>query len=258
MARIDPRLRVLLPWITALIVLGGWELAAQLKLAPPYLLPALSKVAVRIWQDLVSGALPASAAHTLWRAAAGFAISATVGVALGVLIARNALVKWFFDPLVSVGLPLPKIAFIPVFVLWFGVFDQSKILMVAFSAVFPVIVATTAGTEYVEKQLLWSARSLGMSPARLLWHVAIPAALPQIFTGLQIALPTALIVTVVTEMTMGGGGIGGDMIGAIRFMDSTGVFAGIVSLAIIGLVLVDAMERLRKRFLVWHQEAQQA
>jgi ABC-type nitrate/sulfonate/bicarbonate transport system permease component len=89
----------------------------------------------------------------------------------------------------------------------------------------------------------------------LLWQIALPAALPQIITGLQVALPIALIVAIVTEMFMGGYGLGGAMNTASHFADSRGVFAGIVEIAVIGYALVKLMAAVRRRLLLWHQEA---
>ena len=122
-----------------LALVAVWELAARLHLTTDFLLPAFSTVMRRLAADTLSGGLLVALAHTLYRALAGFALAAVLGVSIGILIARVRIARWFFDPLVSVGLPTPKIAFLPVFVLWFGVFDESKILMVAFSAIFPVM-----------------------------------------------------------------------------------------------------------------------
>jgi len=96
---------------------------------------------------------------------------------------------------------------------------------------------------------------MGAGERALMWHVMLPAALPQILTGLQVALPLSLIVAVVAEMAMGGYGLGGAMMTASRFADSRGVFAGIVEIAGVGFCLVKAMAILRRRLLVWHQEA---
>jgi ABC-type nitrate/sulfonate/bicarbonate transport system permease component len=114
-----------------------------------------------------------------------------------------------------------------------------------------------AGLAGVERELIWSARNLGARELELLWQVMLPAALPQIMTGLQVALPLALIVAVVAEMQMGGYGLGGAMMTASRFADSRGVFAGIVEIAVVGFALVKAVAWLRLRLLAWHAEAQQ-
>ncbi len=244
--------------VTSLILLVvGWEGFARSGAVTPFLLPPLSVVLERVVADTVSGDLVTNIGLTLYRAIFGFIIAAAAGVALGILIARNALFRWFFDPIISVGFPMPKIAFLPIFMLWFGLYDVSKISMTVFNAIFPVITATVAATQGVEKEMLWSARSLGASERGLLWEIILPAAWPQIMTGLQIALPISLIVEVVSEMIMGGPGLGGAMIADSRFADSPGVFAGIVEIAVAGYVLVRGMVILRRRLLVWHQEAQE-
>src|SRR6185369_10999264 len=178
-----------------------------------------------------------------------------LGIPLGVLIARNRFVRWFFDPVISAGFPMPKIAFLPIVTLWLGFHDVSKITMVVLDAIFPVVAATMAATATIERELVWSARSLGASERELLRQVVLPAATPQIFTGLQVALPIALIVAIVAEMKMGGRGLGGAMITASRFADSPGVFAGIVEIALAGYLLVRLMALVRRRLLLWHAEA---
>jgi ABC-type nitrate/sulfonate/bicarbonate transport system permease component len=150
---------------------------------------------------------------------------------------------------------MPKIAFLPVVMLWLGVYDVSKIAMVVLDAIFPVVTATIAGIAAVDRHLVWSARNMGASRRELLWQIVLPAASPQIMTGLQVALPIALIVAVVAEMLMGGYGLGGAMQTASRFADSRGVFAGIVEIAVVGYGLVKAMALTRRRLLIWHQEA---
>jgi ABC-type nitrate/sulfonate/bicarbonate transport system permease component len=241
--------------LTLIVVLVAWEAFARSGAVSTFLLPPLSIVLERVWDDALSGDLLINLAQTLYRTAVGFAISAVLGVVLGILIARNRATRWFFDPIISVAFPMPKIAFLPVFMLWFGLYDASKITMIVFSAVFPVVTATVTSTSGVDKELLWSARSLGASEKRLLWEIILPAALPQIMTGLQVALPVSMIVAVVTEILMGGAGIGGAMIQASRFADSPGVFAGIIEIAVAGYCFVKGIAWLRRRLLVWHQEA---
>jgi ABC-type nitrate/sulfonate/bicarbonate transport system permease component len=238
-------------------LLAAWEIFARSGAVTPFMLPALSAVAERILDDALDGELFVNIGVTLWRALAGFAIAAAGGVLIGAAMARNAVARWFFDPIISVGFPMPKIAFLPVIILWLGLYDVAKITMVVLDAIFPVVTATIVGIAGVEKELVWSARNMGAKNRELLWQILLPAALPQILTGLQVALPIALIVVVVTEMQMGGYGLGGAMMQASRFANSRGVFAGIVEIAIIGYALVVAMAWLRRWLLRWHQEAQE-
>jgi ABC-type nitrate/sulfonate/bicarbonate transport system permease component len=237
------------------VLLAAWEILARGGTFTPYQLPALSAVLERIWSDAWSGDLAINTALTLYRALVSFAICAIGGVAIGMAMSRNVAANWFFDPIISVGFPMPKIAFLPVVILWLGVYDVSKITIIVIDAIFPVIAATIVAIQGVERELIWSARNMGANNRELLTQIVLPAALPQILTGLQVALPLTLIVAVVAEMLMGGYGLGGAMMTASRFANSTGVFAGIVEIAVVGYILVKTMAMLRRRLLIWHQEA---
>jgi ABC-type nitrate/sulfonate/bicarbonate transport system permease component len=243
-------------WLVVIVLAAAWEGLARSGVVTAFMLPPLSAVLQTIADNAASGDLFVNLGLTLYRALLGFAIATAVGIALGVAMARIGAVRWFFDPIVSVGFPMPKIAFLPIVVLWFGFHDVSKIAMVVFDATFPVLTATMAATHAVERELLWSARSMGASDRQVLHEVVLPAALPEVLTGLQVALPIALIVCIVAEMLTGGVGLGGAMITASRFANSPGVFAGIVEIAVVGYVLIKGMTLVRRRLLAWHSESQ--
>ena len=256
LARLAPLLSYPLHSASIIVLLIGWELLGRCGLFTRFLLPPFSLVVERIVHDAISGALLADLTQTLYRTFVGFLISAVLGVFIGVLIARIRFFNWLFDPIVSVAFPMPKISFLPVFMLWFGVYNLSKISLVVFNAVFPVIVATVAATQAVEKELVWSARSLGARPRDILWEVVLPAALPQILTGLQVAMPIALVIALVAELLMGGVGIGGTMVRSARYADSLGVFAAIVEIAVAGWLIIKGMEAIRGWLLIWHPETE--
>jgi ABC-type nitrate/sulfonate/bicarbonate transport system permease component len=239
--------------IAALLV--AWEMFARSGAVTMFMLPPFSAVAERIWADAIDGSLWINIGVTLYRTFVGFLIACVIGIGLGVAMARTALARWFFDPIISVGFPMPKVVFLPVIILWLGVFDASKITMVTLEAIFPVVTATVLGIQGVGHELIWSARNMGAKDREILWQVLLPAAFPQIMTGIQVALPIALIIAVFTEMAMGGFGVGGNMMHASRFADSRGVFAGIVEIAVVGYCLVKGLAILRRRLLLWHQEA---
>jgi ABC-type nitrate/sulfonate/bicarbonate transport system permease component len=240
---------------SVVLLLVVWEALARSGTFTPYQLPAFSAVVGRIWDDALTGDLAINTALTLYRALAAFVICAIFGVAIGMTMSRNAVANWFFDPIVSIGFPMPKIAFLPVVILWLGVYDVAKITIIVIDAIFPVIAATVIAIRGVERELIWSARNMGANNRELLTQIVLPAALPQIMTGLQVALPLSLIVAVVAEMLMGGYGLGGAMMTASRFANSTSVFAGIVEIAVVGYCLVKVMALVRHRLLIWHQEA---
>jgi len=239
---------------SVLLLLIAWELFARSGKVTMFMLPPFSAVVERIYADALAGDLWRNLGLTMVRSMAGFFIATIGGIALGAVMSRIRIVHWFFDPIISVGFPMPKIAFLPVIILWLGLYDVSKISIVVFDAIFPVVTATLAGIAGVEKELLWSARNMGANERQIMWQIVLPAASPQILTGLQVALPISLIVAIVAEMAMGGYGLGGAMMTASRFADSRGVFAGIVEIAIVGYVLIKAMALMRRRLLVWHQE----
>jgi len=238
-----------------LLLLAAWEILARSGSFTHFQLPAFSEVVARIWSDARSGDLWINTGLTLYRALTGFLICAVLGVIIGMAMSRSAIADWFFDPIISVGFPMPKIAFLPVVILWLGVYDVSKITMIVVDAIFPVIAATVIAIQGVERELIWSARNMGASKRELLTQVVLPAASSQIMTGLQVSLPLSLIVAVVAEMLMGGYGLGGAMMTASRFANSTGVFAGIVEIAVVGFCLVKAMALIRRRLLLWHPES---
>jgi ABC-type nitrate/sulfonate/bicarbonate transport system permease component len=237
-----------------LLVLIAWEVFARSGRVTPFMLPPFSAVVARIYADAMSGELWINLGLTMYRALTGFTIAALGGITLGALMSRGRLVRWFFDPIISVGFPMPKIAFLPIIILWLGLYDVSKISIVVFDAIFPVVTATLAGIASVDKELLWSARNMGAGEREMMWQIVLPAALPQILTGLQVALPIALIVAIVAEMAMGGYGLGGAMMTASRYANSPAVFAGIVEIAIVGYGLIKAMALMRRRLLAWHPE----
>jgi len=244
-----------LRWSLVIALFVAWELLTRTRTFTPFMLPSPQSVLERIWRDGASGDLFINMALTIYRALAGFLIAAVLGVSIGLVMTRNAALRWFLDPVISVGFPMPKITFLPVIVLWLGFYDTAKISMVVFDAIFPILTATIAGVRSVEKELIWSARNLGARERDLLWQILLPAASPQILTGLQVALPIALIVAVVAEMMMGGYGMGGAMIQASRMADSRGVFAGIIEISLVGWLFVKAMAMARARLLFWHAQS---
>ena len=245
----------LAPAVSVIGLFVLWQGLSSAGVFNQYLLPPVPAVLHRVVVDIANGEFFVNAVHTLYRALAGFGIAAALAVTIGIAMTKSRVVHWFFDPILSVGFPMPKVAFLPVFMLWLGAYDASKITLIAFASFFAIAVNTVAGTQGVDRYLIWSARSLGASDRKVLWTVVLPAALPQILTGFQIAVPLAMIVTIVAEMLMGGVGLGGAMIRAQRFADSVGMFAGIVEIGFTGFLVIFAMRFLRRSLLTWHEEA---
>ena len=239
---------------SVIVVLVLWEATTRTGIFNNFLLPPLSDVLVRAGQDIANGEIPRHVLATAYCALLGFGIAAVIGIAFGALMSMSAVARRIVEPLVSVAFPIPKISFMPIFVLWFGLGNLSEVTMIAFTCVVPIVSATYLGTANVDKYFLWSARNLGTRPHRLFWKVVIPAAAPEIISGLQVAFPLALIIAVVTEMLSGADGLGGYMIHAVRFAESAKVFAGLLATLLTGLVFIEGFAVLRRRLLVWHAE----
>ncbi|WP_336023821.1 ABC transporter permease [Halobellus salinisoli] len=233
------------------IVLVIWELVGQLELIHYYFLPPLSDIILRFIELTLSGDMLYNAYLTLYRALVGLAIATVFGVLVGVLSARNDLVDWFFDPIIKIGYPVPIISLIPVFMLWFGIGDISKIIMVAVGTFWPVAVNARDSTQQVQQNLVWAAQMMGTSDRRLLRRVVFPAALPGIITGFQIAMPLSLIITFVFEMVAGGGGLGALEIQGVRSFQSTQTYAAIIAVMFIGIGLDRGLRLIRSRLLHW-------
>lgn len=238
-----------------LFFLLAWETASQLRLVPAFFLPSWVSIVQQARADFASGQLPADILLSMYRALAGLLLAVLAGVPLGAAMGRVKAVRWFFDPLVSIWLPAPKITFFPIFIIWFGFANMSKIALVFVACIFPIVNMTYLGTMNIDRYLVWSARNMGTGERKILWKVVLPAALPQVFNGLQIAFPISLIVTSVTEMLGGGGGVGATMMESARFADMPRVFVYLLVLALVGAFSMSLVTRLRGLLLHWHEEA---
>src|ERR1700722_15967758 len=172
---------------------AAWEITAQLGLIRGIFLPRLSTVIALIPKLAAEGQLFQPLLVSLYRAAAGLLLALVVGVSLGFLVARNRLVPFLIEPLVSFGFSSPKIAFLPIFILWFGIDHVSKIMLVALTSVFPFIVSAYEGARNVTINQLWAARAMGTPDVALLRRVVLPASLPSLMSGLRVAVPYALM-----------------------------------------------------------------
>lgn len=244
-------LRFLLP--LALVVLA-WAALTASGLVRPLFLPSPLEVARQFMVLLREGEIIVPLWTSVYRAFAGLLLAVGVGVVAGLAMARSRLAFWGLDPVVAIGFPAPKIAFMPIFILWFGIEDLSKILLVAFTCVFPLIVATWQGAIAVPRNFIWSARALGTSDPQLLRKVIFPGTLVTIFSGIRVAVPVALITAFTAEMVAGGGGLGGQLMYAQRMMQTPTVFVYIVLMLLTGVLFDQVLLALRHRLLPWLAE----
>ena len=235
------------------IVLAIWQAAASLRLVDTAFLPAPAGVA-RALGDLLSGhEIRDNLLVTLFRALAGLVLATVSGVWFGIGMARSWVFNAIVSPLVGATYSLPKTAIVPLLILWFGIGSTMGILAVYLTCLLPIIVQTYHGVRATPAVVIWSAQSMGAGPRKILWQVFLPHALPDIFTGLRIALGFALVVAISAEMIASTSGIGrlifmyGES-GAYDYM-----FAAVASVVIAAFLIDRALLRLSARCLRWHE-----
>ncbi len=228
-----------------------WQGFAMLGVMPPKLFPGIDRIAATLIRLLTSGILPVHAVSTLGRLVAGFALGATVGVALGLVMGRYRWAEDLLLPLVSVGNPVPGLAYAPLFVIWFGLGDLPAVLLVAFAAAFPVAVNAWTGVRAVKEIWIRSALVMGARDRQLFRKVVLPAALPWVLTGLRLGLARAWRVLVAVEMlTSVTVGLGWLIFGAREFLATDVMLAGIAVIGVVGLALEKLVFERIERFTV--------
>lgn len=221
-----------------IVVLGLWEIVARAGVFPPRLFPSLVTVAETFVRLTANGILPHHVLDTVLRLFAGFALAAIVGVVLGILMGRSRRVEDIALPLVSIGAPIPGLAYAPLFLLWFGLGNTSAVLLVAFVSAFPIIFNTWTGVKAVKEIWVRSAQAMGADDRRLFVKVILPGALPYILTGLRLGLAQAWRILVGIEMLAAvPWGLGWMIFGAREFLNTDVMLAGVVVIGIIGLAL---------------------
>ena len=244
-ARRSPLLSLLLP----VLLVALWELQARGGRMPDYL-PAPSIVMAQWLEMLRDGTLLGHAAVSLWRALGGFAIGASCGALAGLLAAALRPVESFYEPIISLTYPIPKIAALPIIFAWFGLGDLSKIVIISISVFYPLYIAMLSGAKATPRAHIWAARNMGASPARIILRVLLPSALPQLFDGLRIGLALSFVVMFVAEMVSSNKGLGHLIVHAGDNHRFDLMFVSIVTIGLIGFVADRLLLMIRARALV--------
>lgn len=231
----------------------AWEGAARLGLVSPEVLPPLSSVAVA-WVDLIrNGELIDNGLASLYRAGAGLSLSIVIGAALGVIMAWWRPLYVLVGPLVEMFYPLPKSALIPVTVIWLGLGDGSKILLIFLGCMIPITIGAFNGARGSDHALVWSARSMGATRARMLWDVVVPSAMPELLNGIRTALALSFILLVSSELIVAQKGFG-YLIGYLGANGSyEGMFAVVLTVALLGFAADRVYQAFMHRMLLWRE-----
>jgi NitT/TauT family transport system permease protein len=248
----NARWRIALRNIFPFVVVGAmWEITARAAIFPPRLFPTLEEVAATFVRLTVSGILPHHVLDTVIRLLSGFALAAIVGVAIGIAMGRFRRAEDIFLPLVSIGAPIPGLAYAPLFLLWFGLGNKSAVLLVGFVSAFPIIFNTWTGVKAVKEIWIRSAQAMGADHRRMFVKVILPGALPYILTGLRLGLAQAWRILVGIEMLASvPWGLGWMIFGAREFLNTDVMLAGIVVIGILGLALEKLVFQRLEKFTI--------
>ena len=242
-----------LPFLLVAIVLVIWEVAARSGLWSKLLFPSLASVAYEFGMFVITPERLHEAWVSLYRALAGFALAAVVGIFLGMLMGRSKLVAGLLDPLFSGTYAVPKLALFPIFIFLFGIGSLSKVALVFLECLYPIVIMSYHGARGVNRVLLWSAQNMGASRAEILRRVVIPATTPFIFAGFRVAVPVAMIVVVITEMVASADGLGYQVIYALSSLRTDRMLAVVIVIAALGYALDKAVVLARDRLIYWEK-----
>jgi NitT/TauT family transport system permease protein len=232
-------------------LLGLWELVVSWLDVPAFLVPAPSRVALALYRGFQSDVYTAHAYATVVETLIGFVFGSAVAFLLGSVIAMSRTVEYYVHPLVVMFQAMPKIALVPLIVVWFGLGMSSKIVSAALVAFFPLMVNTIVGLRATDEDRINLMRSLAASRWQIFRMLRLPGALPFVFAGLEIAMLLALIGAVVAELIGAEKGLGMLMQSMNFSMDVAGEFSILFILAALGLVLNGLINLARRRIVFW-------
>ncbi|AVZ00137.1 taurine ABC transporter permease TauC [Lelliottia sp. WB101] len=246
---------------TLLVLLAiWWAVAAQQWVSPLFLPPpgqVLTKlVSIAGPQGFMDATLWQHLAASLGRILVALLAAVTVGIPVGIAMGLSPTVRGILDPLIELYRPVPPLAYLPLMVIWFGIGETSKILLIYLAIFAPVAMSALAGVKSAQQVRIRAAQSLGASRAQVLWFVILPGALPEILTGLRIGLGVGWSTLVAAELIAATRGLGFMVQSAGEFLATDVVLAGIAVIAVIAFSLELGLRALQRRLTPWHGEIQ--
>lgn len=246
-----PSARVLLQAALPLGVLGLWWFALHRRWVLPYQLPAPGMVLSALQEMLVRGELQQHLVATSGRTLIGYLLGAIPAVVVGVSAGLSQPVRAVIDPTIQGVRAVPSLAWVPLFLLWFGIGEPSRVLLIALGAFLPVYLNALAGVEGVDRRLVEVGRAYGLSPTAITARIVLPASLPAIFTGLRAGLSLAWMFVVAAELIAASNGLGFLLIDGQATMRPDRVLASIVAFAVLGRLSDAVLGSIERRALRW-------
>ena len=246
---------------TLLVLLAIWWVIAALQVISPLFLPPPGQVLQKLLtvagpQGFMDATLWQHLAASLSRILLALLAAVALGVPVGIAMGLSQTVRGILDPLIELYRPVPPLAYLPLMVIWFGIGETSKILLIYLAIFAPVAMSALAGVKSAQQVRIRAARSLGASRAQVLWWVILPGALPEILTGVRIGLGVGWSTLVAAELIAATRGLGFMVQSAGEFLATDVVLAGIAVIAIIAFALELGLRALQRRLTPWHGEVQ--
>jgi ABC-type nitrate/sulfonate/bicarbonate transport system permease component len=256
----ERRTAALLRGTSIALFLAVWYAAVLLnthvfKVFNPLLLPAPHTVLLAGIEMVRSGELQRDILASMSRVVQGFVLAAIVGVAVGTGVGRSRRLEYLIEPTIELLRPIPPLAFLPMMVLWFGIGETSKVAFIAYAAFFPIFTTTVEGIKYVDPLLIRAAASLGASERDIFRYVVLPAALPNIITGLRIGFGLSFFVIVAAEFIAADSGLGFLINDARTFFLVANMLLGAAVIGAIGFIFNTLLRRVETWLLRWRKDA---
>jgi NitT/TauT family transport system permease protein len=246
-----PTPRRVLPWVVFAVLIALWQAASNTGLLPALFMPSplsVVKALVALWQD---GTLVGHVTASLGRIIPGWLIGTVAGLAAGLAMGIFSAARAAGIPIVSALFPIPKIALLPLLILWFGIGEPSKIATIALGVFFPTTISAYTACDSVPRNLIRMGQSFGLPARDIVAKILLPGAMPGILAGFRISASVALLLVVAAEMIGAQQGIGAFVLTAGSLMQTDQLLAGVVMLSLLGLLIAWGLGMLERAWLKW-------
>jgi NitT/TauT family transport system permease protein len=229
-----------------------WEAVVRLEVVDTPTLPALSSILSAFWTLLADGSFVAIFLPSLERLFLGYFIACAAAIVLGMAMGSSRFFFRLLEPLVEFLRPIPSPAYVPMAILFLGIGNEMKVFMVAFASFFPILLNTISGVVNVDRILVDTGRTFGLTRSQIITKVVLPSASVYIMTGMRISLAIALVITVLSEMVAGNDGIGFFVLNSQRSFHLAEMYAGVIALALVGYTLNQLFVVIESQVLGWN------
>ena len=240
--------------ILILLLLGLWQFSALYMMDTPTW-PPVTRILQAWFADLLDGSLTSNLLATFWRQMLGYWLAVALGVSIGLAMGYYRVAYNLMEPLIEIFRPIPGPAYLPVLVLFVGIGDEMKVVLILVASLFPIVLNTYSGVRSIDPVQFDTARTLGLTTPQTLREIVMPAALPQILTGMRISLAISLILAILSEMIVSNNGLGYFTLLAERTFKVPDMYAGIFTLALFGYALNRLFLLGEARLIRWHHES---